>query len=110
MNYAAHDKDESRIQLNLFNECESHPPTKRVLGGHSKYLKTAHGWIENHTVKRTRKSGATWEGEQSWLHWEEANGKKRSRYVPKSKLRAVQESVYELQRPIQETLKLLEKK
>ncbi len=103
---AGHQKDDSRIQLSLFDQPEPELPEKRVLGGQVNH---ACGWIENHPVKRTRKSGATWEGEQSWLHWQEGE-KKRSRYIPKGKLELIQESVYELRNPVSETVKLLEQK
>lgn len=95
---------------------------KRVLGGNEtpktherdatdRHVKnSAHGWIEFHQVKRQRKNGEVWETKQAWLHWEEPGGKKRSRFIPKAKLADVEESVYDLRRPIEETLKLLEKK
>lgn len=67
------------------------------------------GWIGWKETKRERKRRDPWICRQAWLYWEEAGGKKRSRYIPKAKLAAVQESVYELRRSVYETLELLEK-
>lgn len=90
-------------------------PEKRVLGGEER--SRGCGWIEWHSVKRKRKNGDVWECQQPWLHWEESGGKKRgasprkrSRYIPKARLTEIERSVYELRRPIQDTLQLLEKK
>lgn len=96
--------------------------TERVLGG-AETLKareqnaiceeirdSAHGWIEFRQIKRLRKSGDVWECKQAWLHWEEAGGKKRSRYIPKGKYADVEALVYGQRAPLAETLKLLEKK
>lgn len=68
------------------------------------------GWIGWKESKRERKNRDPWICRQPWLYWEEPGGKKRSRYVPVSKLEAVRRSVYELRLPIRETLKLLEKR
>lgn len=115
---AGYGKDLSRRQLRLdltsTAAIELDSALERVLGGGenttSRYARTACGWIELHTVRRNRKKGETWEGQQYWLHWEESGGKKRSKYIPKSKYAAVEESVYVLRQSIDETLKLLEKK
>jgi hypothetical protein len=115
---AGHCKDSTRTQPSL---CwyiaplpEHNVPTERVLGGDgdttSRYVKTARGWIELHVVKRKRKSGKVWENKQAWLHWEEPGGRKRSKYIPKAKLADVEQCVYDLRKPIRETLQLLEKK
>ena len=121
---AGHGRDPNRVQLSLL---EFDPPTveklhtKRVLGGRETlkaregnatdgYGKSAHGWIEFHMVKRQRKNGDIWETKQAWLHWEESGGRKRSRYIPKGKFADVEESVYGRCAPLDETLKLLEKK
>jgi hypothetical protein len=68
------------------------------------------GWIGWKESKRERKKRDVWICRQAWLYWEEPGGKKRSRYIPKAKLAAVQESVYELRRTIGETLEILGKK
>jgi hypothetical protein len=65
------------------------------------------GWIGWKTSKRERKRRDPWIGRQAWLYWEEPGGKKRSRYIPKAKLEAVERSVYGLRRPVSETLELL---
>jgi len=122
---AGHGRDPDRVQLSLL---EFDPPTveklrvKRVLGGHQsyqvregnatgRYVKNpAHGWIEFHMVKRQRKNGDIWETKQAWLHWEEPGGRKRSKYIPKAKFADVEESIYGRRAPLDETLKLLEKK
>lgn len=65
------------------------------------------GWIGWKESKRERKRLDPWICRQAWLYWEEPGGKKRSRYIPKAKLAAVEESVYGLKRPIYETLELL---
>ena len=67
------------------------------------------GWIEIRKVRRWRKNGDLWECDQAWLHWEEPGSKKRSRYIPKAKIASVEESVYGLLSPLDETLKLLGK-
>ncbi|WNZ24161.1 hypothetical protein HJG54_15715 [Leptolyngbya sp. NK1-12] len=90
---------------------------KIVLGGpaemgcasDSNFETKACGWIGWKQTKRERKKRAPWICRQAWLYWEEPGGKKRSRYIPKAKLAEVERSVYELRRPIYETLKLLEK-
>lgn len=116
---AGYGKDLTRRQLRLdltsAAAMELDNVLERVLGGGEnttgKHVRSsACGWIESHTVRRNRKSGETWEGQQYWLHWEEPGGKKRSKYIPKSKYAAVEESVYVLRQSIDETLKLLEKK
>jgi hypothetical protein len=91
---------------------------KTVLGGELsdvddpalKVERKACGWIGWKEAKRERKKREPWICRQAWLYWEEAGGKKRSRYIPKGKLAAVQESVYELRQAIGETLELLEKR
>ncbi len=118
---AGHQRDSTRLQLNLFDqeESESSPnghATQRVLGGEDdttgikKRPPSTHscGWIEFHTVRRKRKNGDIWETKQAWLHWEE-KGQKRSRYIPKAKYADVENSVYGMRSPIRETLRLLEK-
>lgn len=72
-----------------------------------KFETKACGWIGWKESKRERKRRDPWVGRQAWLYWEEPGGKKRSRYIPKAKLAAVEESVYGLKRPIYETLELL---
>jgi hypothetical protein len=115
----------SGFQLSLLPTVEEfwleHPqfgPEKRVLGGDGypptgdpPALKShrACGWLEEKTTKRQRKNRDAWICHQWWLHWEEPGGKKRSCYVPKHNLAEVKHSVYVLKRPIDETLKLLEK-
>jgi hypothetical protein len=74
-----------------------------------KFESKACGWIGWKESKRSRKNRDSWVCRQAWLYWEEPGGKKRSRYIPKGKLAAVQESVYKLRRVIGETLELLEK-
>lgn len=129
---AGHGKDPTRIQRSLLKSFDDAPlieiTTKRVLGGDQnlrarerdatyRYVKNhACGWIEIHQIKRERKKkddqgrANIWTTKQYWLHWEEPGGKKRSRYIPKSKYAEVEESVYGLKAPLEETLKLLEKK
>jgi hypothetical protein len=68
------------------------------------------GWIAKKTTARKRKNRDAWVCEQWWLYWEEPGGKKRSRYIPKSKLAEVEQSVYGLKQPIAKTLELLDKK
>ena len=109
-------------QLDLLEPSIEEQFTKRVLGGREslkareqgathEYVKnSAHGWIEFHQVKRQRKNGDIWETKQAWLHWEEPGGRKRSRYIPKGKVSDIEESVYGRRSPLDETLKLLEKK
>jgi hypothetical protein len=72
-----------------------------------KFETKARGWIGWKETKRERKNRDPWICRQAWLYWEEPGGKKRSRYIPKAQLAAVQESVYELRRSIIETLELL---
>ena len=67
------------------------------------------GWIEIRITERKRKKADPWRCEQYWLHWEEPGGQKRSRYIPKAKLDAVNNSVYEFRHPISKTLELLKK-
>lgn len=74
-----------------------------------KFEAKACGWIGWKESKRERKRRDPWICRQAWLYWEEPGGKKRSRYIPKAKLAAVEESVYGLKRPIYQTLELLEK-
>jgi hypothetical protein len=96
---------------------EKNPPryrkslTKRVLGGDEDEPKKipAQGWLKWKPVIRKRKNSADWQTDQLWFYWEE-KGKKRSRYVPRRKEDEVIEMVRGLKRPIQETLKLLEKR
>lgn len=131
LNLAGHGKDPRLIQLSLLEAFDAAPPNptqERVLGG-DESLKTresnathgyvenhACGWIEIHKVKRERKKkddqgrANVWTNKQYWLHWEESGGRKRSRYIPKSKYADVEESVYGLKAPLEETLKLLEEK
>ncbi|MBN8561100.1 MAG: hypothetical protein J0L70_11290 [Leptolyngbya sp. UWPOB_LEPTO1] len=114
---AGHQRDSTRLQLNLFDQEESElspngHAIQRVLGGEDDTIRppSTHscGWIEFHTVRRKRKNGDIWETKQPWLHWEE-KGQKRSRYIPKAKYADVENSVYGMRSPIQETLRLLEK-
>lgn len=72
-----------------------------------KFETKARGWIGWKETKRERKNRDAWICRQAWLYWEEPGGKKRSRYIPKGKLAAVEESVYGLRRSIVETLELL---
>ncbi len=69
----------------------------------------ARGWIGWKETKRQRKNRKPWVCRQAWLYWEETGGKKRSCYIPKTKLALVEESVYRLKRPLAETLALLGK-
>jgi hypothetical protein len=108
---------EGSLRAEAFRACE-----KIVLGGDEfagtqeadplalNFESKACGWIGWKESKRERKKRDAWICRQAWLYWEEPGGKKRSRYIPKSKLAAVQESVYELRRTIGETLEILGKK
>jgi hypothetical protein len=75
-----------------------------------KFESKACGWIGKKTTERKRKNRQAWVCEQWWLYWEEPGGKKRSRYIPKSKLVEVEYRVYGLKQPIAKTLELLDKK
>jgi hypothetical protein len=109
---AGHGRDPNRVQLSLL-EFEPPPveelPQKRVLGGDEPKKLPAHGWLKWKLTTRKRKNGVDWQTDQLWFYWEEKGCKKRSRYVPRRKEDEVIEMVRGLKRPIEETLKLLEK-
>jgi hypothetical protein len=67
------------------------------------------GWIEVRLSTRSRKNRDAWQGQQYWLHWEEAGGSKRSRYISKRKLAEVEDMVYRRKCPLSETLEFLGK-
>jgi hypothetical protein len=108
-----------RIESEPIDLLADAPFGKTVLGGEEdtspgtadplapKLESKACGWIGWKTSKRERKRRDPWVCRQAWLYWEEPGGKKRSRYIPKAKLEAVERSVYGLKRPVKETLELL---
>lgn len=98
----------SSVETVLAGEIDAQPATSDLPA--PKCGDRACGWIGKKMTERKRKNRQAWVCEQWWLYWEEPGGKKRSRYVPKSKLAEVEYGVYGLKQPIAKTLELLDKK
>lgn len=119
---AGHQRDPSRLQLNLFDQKQSEASptghaTRRVLGGvddareldKEKRPPSTHYflWVWVDRVSYCSTEAEEWGclGDEATLAALGRVGRKRSRYIPKAKYADVEHSVYGMRSPIWETLK-----